>query len=161
MHSRAPIRLPGRKWLIGAAVAALLFLSYLWAGYVLAPRLIRSEAARWAGGHPGLALGMGTIKVDPLRFTLSIRAIRLADRGAPLFTLGRLYVAISPLSLFERDYDITALDLDEPAIHIAMGADGALNLAALRGPSGPGSGPTRRLCRARNMALAARKSSIT
>ncbi len=42
MRSRMPIRLPGRKWLIGAAVAVLLFLSYLWAGYVLAPRLIRS-----------------------------------------------------------------------------------------------------------------------
>ncbi len=142
MHSRAPIRLPGRKWLIGAALAALLVLAYLWAGYVLAPRLIRSGAARWAGEHPGVSFGLGAIKVDPLRFTLSIRAIRLADRGAPLFTLGRLYVAISPLSLFERGYDITALDLDEPAIQVVMGADGALNLAALRGPSRPGSGPS-------------------
>ena len=141
MHSRAPIRLPGRRWLIGAAVAALLFLSYLWAGYVLAPRLIRSEATRWTSQHPGLSLALGAIKVDPLRFTLSIRAIRLADRGSALFTLGRLYVAVSPLSLFDRGYDITALNLDRPVVHVVVGADGTLNLAALRGPAGPGSGP--------------------
>ena len=141
MRSRMPIRLPGRKWLIGAAVAALLFLSYLWAGYVLAPRLIRSEATRWTSEHPGLSLGLGTIKVDPLRFTLSIRAIHLTDRGSALFTLGRLYIAISPLSLVERGYDITALDLDQPAVHVVMGADGTVNLAALQGPAGPASGP--------------------
>lgn len=142
MHSRGPIRLPRRKWLIGAAAAALMFLSYLWAGYVLAPRLIRSEAIRWATQHPGLSLGIGAIKVDPLRLTVSIRAIRLSNRDSALFTLGRLYVAISPLSLIERGYDISALDLDQPAIHVVMGADGALNLTALRSPSGPGSGPS-------------------
>ncbi len=142
MQARAPIRLPGRKWVIGAALAALIFLAYLWAGYVLAPRLIRSEAARWAGRHAGLSLGLGPIKVDPIHFTVSVRDIRLADHGRPLASLDRLFIGISPLSLVESSYHITALDLDHPALHVVIGRNGKANLAVLFAPSGHGTGPT-------------------
>lgn len=139
--TRARIRLPGRKWLIGAALAALLFLAYLGAGYLLAPRLIRSEATGWAARRAGLSLGLGRIKVDPLHFTVSVRDIRLTDHGRPLASLGRLFIGISPLSLFMPGYRITALDLDHPVIHVVVGPQGNVNLAALRGPPGHSSGP--------------------
>ena len=142
MQARAPIRLPGRKWVIGAALAALIILAYLWAGYVLAPRVIRSEAARWAGRHPGLSLGLGPIKVDPIHFTVSVRDVRLNDHGRSLASLGRLFIGISPLSLLESSYHITSLDLDRPAVHLVIGADGKVNLAALLAPSGHSTGPT-------------------
>lgn len=141
MQARAPNRLPGRKWVIGTALAALIFLAYLWAGYVLAPRLIRSEAARWAGRHAGLSLGLGPIKVDPIHFTVSVRDIRLADHGRPLASLDRLFIGISPLSLVESSYDITALDLDHPTLHVVIGRNGKANLAALFAPSGHSTGP--------------------
>ncbi len=138
MQARAPIRLPGRKWLIGTALAALIFLAYLWAGYVLAPRLIRSEASRWTGRHAGLSLGLGPIRVDPLHLTVSIRDIRLAEHSRTLLSLGRLYLAVSPLSLFEPGYRVTALDLDQPDAHVVIAKDGTLNLAALLASSGTG-----------------------
>ena len=142
MQARAPIRLPGRKWFIGTAVIGLIFLAYLWAGYVLAPRLIRSEAARWAGRHSGLSLGLGPIEVDPIHFTVSVRDIRLSDHGQPLASLGRLFIGISPLSPLESSYHITALDLDHPAVHVVIDPDGKLNLAALLAPSGHSTSPT-------------------
>ena len=141
MNARGPIRLPARKWLIGAALAVLLFLAYLWAGYVLAPRLIRSEATAWASRRAGLSLGLGPIRVDPIHLTVSIRDIRLADRRSVLFTLGRLYVAVSPLSLFERGYRVAAIELDHPAVHVVINPDGSLNLATLLASPGGSGGP--------------------
>ena len=142
MQARAPIRPPGRKWIIGAALSALIILAYLWAGYVLAPRLIRSEAARWAGHHAGVSLGLGPIKVDPIHFTVSVRDVRLADHGRPLASLDRLFIGISPLSLLESSYHITALDLEHPVLHVVIGPDGKVNLAALLAPSAHSTGPT-------------------
>lgn len=140
MNARAPLRLPGRKWLIGAAVVVLIILAYLLAGFLLAPRLIRSEASQWASRHPGLSLEIGSIEVNPLRLSVSIHDLQLADRGAPLLGFGRLYVAVSPLSLFERGYEVTALYLDQPAFHVVIERNGAVNLAALRGPgTAPGA----------------------
>jgi hypothetical protein len=142
MPARAPIRLPGRKWLIGTTLAALVILAYLWAGYVLAPRLIRSEADRWAGRHAGVSLDLGPIKVDPVHFTVSVRDVRLIVHGRPLASLGRLFIGISPLSLLESSYHITALDLDHPAVHVVIAPDGTVNLAALLAPAGHSTGPT-------------------
>ncbi len=140
MRTQLPIRLPGRKWLIGLALAAFLFVCYLLAGYVLAPRLIRAEAARWAAGRPGLTLGLGTIKVDPLHLTLSVRDVALAARGRTLLSLAGLRLAVSPLSLLVRGYRISALDLEKPFVHVVIRADGSVNLAALASP-GASAGP--------------------
>lgn len=133
------IRLPGRKWLIAFAAAVVLFLAYLWAGYALAPRLIRSDAMQWARARPGLTLALGPIKVDPLHWTVSVRNIRLADRGRPVATIGRLFVGLSPLSLAERAYHITALELDAPHLNVVLRPDGSVNLSALEAPATRGS----------------------
>lgn len=141
IQARAPNRLPGRRWLIGTALAVLIALAYLWAGYGLAPRLIRSEATRWASRHAGLALGLGPIKVDPFHFTVSIRDIRLSEHGRPLASLSRLFIGISPLSLFGPGYRLTALELDQPVVHVVISPAGRVNLAALLASSGHSSGP--------------------
>lgn len=136
------IRPLGRRWVIALAAAVLLFLGYLWAGYVLAPRLIRSEAMRWAQARPGVALRLGPIKVDPLHITVSVRDIRLSAQGRPLASLQRLFVGLAPLGLLGGTYHITQLDLDAPQLHVLIGAHGKLNLAALSAPAGhTASGP--------------------
>ena len=142
MSLRGIIRGVGRRWLIALAIVLLLFLLYLWAGYVLAPRLIRSEAMRWARSRPGLTLALGTIKVDPLHFTVSVRNISLTERQQPLASLGRLFVGLQPLALLAGTYHFTALELDSPRLHVVLGANGKLNLAALAAPaSGKPSAP--------------------
>ena len=136
------IRPLGRRWVIALAVAVLLLLGYLWAGYVLAPRLIRSEAMRWAQARPGVALALGPIKVDPLHITVSVRDIRLSEHGRPLASLQRLFVGFAPLGLLEGTYHVTQLDLDAPQLNVVIGAHGKLNLAALSAPAGhQASGP--------------------
>ena len=142
MSLRRIIRGVGRRWLIALATILLLFLLYLWAGYVLAPRLIRSEAMRWARSRPGLTLALGTIRVDPLHFTVSVRNITLTEKQRPLASLGRLFVGLQPLALLAGTYRLTALEFDAPRLNVVLGADGKLNLAALAAPaSGKPSAP--------------------
>ncbi len=136
MPLRMAIRLPRRRWLIGLGTVALLAAAYLWAGYVLAPRMIRSAAMRWAAAHPGLALALGPIKVDPIRFTASIRAIGLTARGRPLASIAELRVGVAPLSAFERAYRITRLDLEQPVLDARIRRNGSINLDALWSSSG-------------------------
>lgn len=131
MRSRIAHRLPRRRWLIIAGAVLLLSVSYLWAGYVLAPRLIRSAASRWAAAHPGLTLTLGAIKVDPIHFTASIHDIELTQRGRPLAAIAALRVGFAPLSVFAHAYRITALDLDRPIVHARIRRRGTINIAAL------------------------------
>ena len=131
-----------RRWLIAPAAAVLLFLGYLWAGYVLAPRLIRTEAMRWAQARPGVTLTLGPVKVDPWHITVSVRDIRLSEHGRPLASLQRLFVAVAPLGLLAGTDHITELDLDAPQLNVVLGAHGKLNLAALSAPAAhQASGP--------------------
>lgn len=135
MSVRRGIHGSARRWLLALATLLLLFLAYLWAGYVLAPRLIRSEALRWARSRPGLTLSLGAIKVDPLHITVTARDIRLGVRGQTLAVLPRVFVGLDPLSLITGTYHFTALDFDAPRLDVVLGADGALNLAALAAPA--------------------------
>ena len=135
MTLRGMLRKVGRRWLIAIAALLLLFLVYLWAGYVLAPRLIRTDATRWAQSRPGVTLALGKIAVDPLHFTVSIRDIDLRAAGQPLIGMNRLFVGLAPLSLLAGVYHVTTLDLETPRVHVAIDANGTVNLAALATPA--------------------------
>ena len=147
MSLGSALRRVQRRWLTALAVVLVLFLGYLWAGYVLAPRLIRSEAMRWAHARPTVALTLGTIRVDPLHFTVTVHDVQLSAQGQPLASLQRLFVGLAPLSLLVGTYHLTALELDAPQLNLVIGATGKLNLAALsaaapakpenRKPTGP------------------------
>ena len=126
----------GRRWLATFIVAALLIVAYLWAGSVLAPRLIRTEATRWAQARPGVTLSLGTIKVDPVHLTVSIRNIRLDAQGRALASARRVLVGLEPLSLLAGTYHLSTLELDAPRLDVVVGADGRVNLAALAAPAG-------------------------
>ena len=141
MNLRTRIRGLGRRWLITFSLIALALLAYLWAGYSLAPRLIRTEATHWAQQHPGVTLALGAIRVDPVHLTVSIRDIRLAERGHAIASVQRLFIGLRPLALLAGTYHISALELDAPRLDVRIGADGKTNLAALttrarRAPSG-------------------------
>ena len=141
MNLRERIHRLGRRWLITFSLIALALLAYLWAGYSLAPRLIRTEATHWAQQHPGVTLALGAIRVDPVHLTVSIRDIRLSERGHAIASVQRLFIGLRPLALLAGTYHISALELDAPRLDVRIGADGKTNLAALtthahRAPSG-------------------------
>jgi hypothetical protein len=132
----------GRRWLITFSLIALAFLGYLWAGYTLAPRLIRAEAARWAQQHPGVTLSLGAIRVDPVHLTVSIHHLRLGAQGRPIAAVRRLFLGFKPLALLAGTYHISTLELDAPRLEVLIGADGKSNLAALASHAAPAaSGP--------------------
>ncbi len=142
MSLRTRIRGLGRRWLITFSLIALALLAYLWAGYALAPRLIPIEATHWAQQHPGVTLALGAIRVDPVHLSVSIRDIRLGERGHAIASVQRLFISLRPLALLAGTYHISALELDAPRLDVRIGADGKTNLAALtasarRAPSGP------------------------
>lgn len=135
MSLGSAIRRLRRRWLTALVAVLVLFLAYLWAGYVLAPRLIRSEAMRWARARPALALSLGLIKVDPLHFTLTVHDLQLRTPGQPIASFKRLFVGLAPLSLLAGTYHLTALELDAPQVNLVIGPSGTLNLAALSAPA--------------------------
>lgn len=143
MTLRGALRRVSRRWLIAVTALVLLFLGYLWAGYVLAPRLIRTYATRWAQSHPGVTLALGRIAVDPLHFTVSVRDIHLREADQPLIGMNRLFVGLAPLSLIAGIYHVTFLDLETPRVHVVIGANGAVNLAALEPPANAKGAPAK------------------
>ena len=59
---------------------ALLLAAYVAAGFWWAPRLIRSAAQDYVATNlPGKVLGLGAIRVNPLRLTLDIENIAIGD----------------------------------------------------------------------------------
>ncbi len=143
MNVWSRLRRLGRRWLITFSVIALALLGYLWAGYALAPRLIRSEALRWAHQHSGVTLSLGAIRVDPVHVTVSIHHLRLEAQGRPIAAVRRLFIGFKPLALLAGTYHIGTLELDAPRLDVLIGADGKSNLAALasKAPPGPSAPP--------------------
>jgi len=139
MNVWSSLRRLGRRWLITFSVIALALLGYLWAGYALAPRLIRSEAMRWAHQHPGVTLSLGAIRVDPVHLTVSIHHLRLQTQGRPIAAVRRLFIGFKPLALLAGTYHIGTLELDAPRLDVLIGADGKSNLAALVSHAPPAS----------------------
>ncbi|MES2253422.1 MAG: DUF748 domain-containing protein [Pseudomonadota bacterium] len=126
------LRRPGsRKWIWAAGAAVLLGAVYLLAGYLLAPRLIRSQAIGWVQTNLGKSLALGEIKFDPLRFTLDVSDIAIPDSREPLVAVGHLRIGFSILSIFQSAYRFTDVRIDRPFVRAIVRPDGALNLIEL------------------------------
>ncbi|HZU62377.1 MAG TPA: DUF748 domain-containing protein, partial [Novosphingobium sp.] len=133
---------PTHKWRWILPLAALgLMLAWLAAGTWLAPVLIRSMATDWVATRLHKQLALGAIHFDPLRFTLDIDRIAIADRAGarPMVALGHLGVGVAPLSGLGGEWRLTELRLDAPAINAVLRRDGSLNLAELIPPAQGGS----------------------
>jgi uncharacterized protein involved in outer membrane biogenesis len=120
------------------ALAALLF--YAVAGFFAVPWI-----ARWS--LPGLAerslhcrAQVERIHLNPFLLRLEVDQFHLEQMdGAPLVAVDRLLVDVGLSSLIQRAVVLEQLEIDQPAIHLAMEVDGTLNLAQLAGP--PASSP--------------------
>lgn len=126
----------GRLWLIAAALLALLLGLYAAAGYLLAPRLIRSEAQAWTREKLKQELAIGQVKVDPFRFTVDIEGIAV-PADAPMLRVKALRVNFAGRSLFGDSYRFDEIRVVEPDVQAIVRPDGSLNLLDLMPPPSP------------------------
>src|SRR5579863_348775 len=86
----------GRRWLVILAVLAGLVGLYAAAGFLLVPRLLRSELVQLTAKDFGRTLSIGDVSFNPFTWTLDIADLSLPDAdGQPMISFSRLEVAVS------------------------------------------------------------------
>jgi hypothetical protein len=115
-----------------AAVVALLVALYALAGFVAAPRILRSTLMKEIPKTLGVTPAVGEIRFNPFLFQLEIRDFSLAaPDGEKLLGFGRLFVDFELSSIWHRAYSFAAIDIDSPAVNAVVARDGRLNLLQL------------------------------
>ncbi len=135
-------RLWFRRALWAVLAVALLFSTYLLAGYYAVPLLLRHAADVWARDTLKKPIRVGDIRFDPLRFTLDVRDLAIPEGSRPMLAAENVHVGFSLLSLLSGPYSVTEARLDRPVVRAVIRPDGSLNLADLapksKAPSKPG-----------------------
>ena len=128
---------PGRRWLVILAVLVGLVALYAAAGFLLVPRLLRSELVQLTAKDFGRTLSIGDVSFNPFTWTLDIADLSLPDAdGRPMISFGRLEVVVSISSVPRLAPTLSAIVLDSPRVNAVVRRDGKLNLLDLAKPFG-------------------------
>ena len=121
-----------RRWLIAAAVVAVLVVAYALFGFYGVPRLLRSNLASFVNTHYARHVSIGEIRFNPFTLTLDVRALALPDTdGQPMLGFSRLFVNLSIASVWRRGPSFQEIALEDPFARVLIRPDGNLNLADL------------------------------
>jgi hypothetical protein len=122
---------------ISAAVALVVAL-YALAGFLLAPRLIRSALMEDIPKTLGATPQVGEIHVNPFLFHVEVKDFSLtAPGGEKLLGFGRLFVDFDLSSIWHRAYTFGNIDIDAPWVNATVAENGDLNLLQLRPKTPP------------------------
>jgi hypothetical protein len=134
----------GRRWLVILAVLAGLVGLYAAAGFLLVPRLLRSELVQLTARDFDRTLSMGDVSFNPFTWTLDVADVSLPDAdGRPMISFSRLEVVVSASSVSRLAPSLSAIVLDGPRINAVVRRDGKLNLLDLEKPfARPAQAPT-------------------
>ena len=125
-----------------SAVLALLLAIYALAGFVLAPRLIRSTLMKEIPKTLGVTPKVGEIHVNPFLFQLEIKDFALlAPNGETLLGFARFFVDFELSSIWHRAYSFANIAIDAPTVNAVVAQNGDLNLLQLRPKSDPAKPP--------------------
>ena len=121
-----------------AAIIAVLVGLYALAGFVLAPRLLRSTLMEDISKTLGVKPTVGEIHVNPFLFQVEVKDFSLtAPSGDKLLGFGRLFIDFQLSSIWHRAYTFSNIDIDAPSINAVVAGDGNLNLLQLRPKTPP------------------------
>jgi hypothetical protein len=121
-----------------SAVAALLVALYALAGFVLAPRILRSTLMKEIPKTLGVTPAVGEIRLNPFLLQLEIKDFSLAaPNGEKLLGFARLFVDFELSSIWHRAYSFADIDIDSPFVNAVVARDGNLNLMQLSPKSTP------------------------
>ncbi|HEV7610257.1 MAG TPA: DUF748 domain-containing protein [Steroidobacteraceae bacterium] len=116
-----------------AAVVALLVALYALAGFVVAPRILRSTLLKEIPKTLGVAPTVGEIRFNPFLFRLEIKDFSLAaPNGEGLLGFRRLFVGFELSSIWHLAYSFANIEIDAPSVNAIVAPDGNLNLLLLR-----------------------------
>ncbi|HWS69955.1 MAG TPA: DUF748 domain-containing protein [Steroidobacteraceae bacterium] len=121
-----------RTFRVAAIVAALIGL-YALAGFVLAPKLVRSALLKDIPETIAVTPAVGDIRINPFLFQVTVEKFSLtAPGGEKLLGFDRLFIDFELSSIWHRAYSFAAIDMTSPFVNANVGKDGSLNLMQLR-----------------------------
>jgi hypothetical protein len=121
-----------------SAIVVLLVALYALAGFVLAPRILRSALMEDIPKTLAATPTVGEIRVNPFLFQLEIKDFSLAaPSGERLLGFGRLFVDFELSSIWHRAYSFAGIDIDAPSVNAVVAHDGILNLSQLKPKTPP------------------------
>src|SRR5580658_8443775 len=138
-----------RRIILWSGIAILLVAAYGLFGFYGVPALIRSKGTAFVAQKYHRTLQLGDVHFNPFTLELELRDFAFPDTdGKPMRGAHRLYVNLQLASLWNRGATFKDIQLEQPAIHARLRADGALNLADLgkpfaHEPPSPHSAPAR------------------
>jgi Domain of Unknown Function (DUF748) len=105
---------------------------YALAGFVVAPKLLRSRLLEEIPKTLSVTPAVGDIRINPFLFQLDLKNFALAaPDGRKLLGFDRLFVDFDLSSLWHRAYTFTRIELDAPVLNASVAPDGVINLLAL------------------------------
>jgi hypothetical protein len=133
------LQFTNKKTLRIAAVVTLLVALYALAGFVLAPRLLRSAVLEEIPKTLGVAPTVGDIRVNPFLLSIEVGEFALnAPNGEKLLAFRRLFVEFKLwFSIWHRAYSFATIDIDAPTVNAVVARDGRLNLMDLSPKAAP------------------------
>ena len=114
---------------LGVAVVVGL---YALAGFVIAPKLLRSKLLEEIPKTLNVTPSVGDIRINPFLFKLDLKNFALATPdGSKLLGFDRLFVDLDLSSLWHRAYTFRRIELDAPVLNASVAPSGVINLLAL------------------------------
>ena len=133
------MHLPGSRLrriaLVASAAIAGLLAIYAAAGFLLVPRVLRSELTDFVSSHYHRQLTLGEVRFNPFTLRLELNGISFPDADSkPMLGVGRLTIVASVASLWRRGASLSQIVLQQPFVRVLVRSDGSLNLADLAKP---------------------------
>src|ERR1700722_1791236 len=128
-----------RSHLRALAIVVGLVLLYTLAGFLLVPRIARTQAIGYVQHQLGRQLAIGSLTFNPFSLVVEIRDLAMTEAdGAPIASFALLRIKFSATSsLLHRAWTFAEVRLEQPVINTLVNRDGSLNLAKLAPPAAP------------------------
>jgi len=123
-----------RKTVYIPVIVAVLAGLYALAGFVIAPKLVRSALLEQIPKNlVGVTATVGEIHINPFLFQVSVGQFALnGPEGEKLVGFDRLFVDFELSSIWHRAYSFGNIDITAPYVNAKVAKDGSLNLLQLK-----------------------------
>ncbi len=116
-------------------ILAGLLLAYALVGFALVPWIAKRELPMQVEQTIHHRARIGALEFNPFTLTLHAKDLAIEQMdGAKVVGLGELNARLQWRSIFRRAIILSELQLKDPSLHIEIGKDGRVNLAALIPP---------------------------
>ncbi len=127
------------RWVASAAALVAL---YALAGFVIAPKIVRSALLKDIPQAMDATPTVGDIRINPFLLQVDVRDFALADKGGnKLLGFGRLFIDFELSSIWHRAYTFKQIEIASPYLNAIVARDGTVNLKALSPKPSPAVPP--------------------